>query len=93
MSTVQHPHRWRVIVRRNLWLGIGLLAVGLLMWGRLRMREIPRTAIANDPEPVAAAIEAPPPPIADLTADQATVTEVNPPAPEPDEGPAPPSRP
>ncbi len=89
MHAVPASHRWRVIVRRNLWLGIGLLAVGLLMWGRLRMREIPRTAIANDPKLVAVAPESGPP----STVPQATVTEVNPPAQEPDEGPAPPARP
>jgi hypothetical protein len=53
--TVRRSSRWQVLVRRNQWLVIGLLAVTLLLWGRLRMRgEIPRTAVADPP--VAAAV-------------------------------------
>lgn len=57
--TVSRSNRWRVLLRRNQWLVLGLLAVSLLLWGRLRMREIPRVAVADDP-PRAAAISAPP---------------------------------
>lgn len=48
--TSRGSRRWRVLVRRNQWLLLGLAAVSLLLWGRLRLRgEIPRVAVADDP--------------------------------------------
>lgn len=46
---------WRKILHRNQWLLLGLLAVGLLLWGRLRYTQgLPRTAVAD---PAAQAVE------------------------------------
>lgn len=59
--TSRGSSRWRVLVRRNQWLLLGLAAVSLLLWGRLRLRgEIPRVAVADDP-PTAVSTQPPPP--------------------------------
>jgi hypothetical protein len=42
--------------RKKLTLMCGLLAIGLLLWGRLLMRQVPRTAVADPAAAVATAI-------------------------------------
>jgi len=57
--------------KRKLGLMITLLAVGLLLWGRLLIKDVPRTAVA-DPDEQAAVTTAPSPSDASASTDKLT---------------------
>jgi len=57
MSMARTWRRVRSIERGKLLVMLGLLAVGLLLWGRLLMNDSPRQAEARDGEPLSFEIE------------------------------------